>query len=172
MVRKFLRALVLCFACVNAHAVGIPVPYQMFGPVDGQGTHRQVFPSYWEWMGGANTAKTKQMYFGLGYPPIRQAIFTVVWTCPIGAQAKLIYYWYDAAGLMQSVQLAVVQHEGSGYPRANGADVTQAMNELRNNVQHSTSGSQFGYVAFLVKGDGINECSVFEVRLMVVWQFD
>lgn len=159
--KTLLAALLLFIGSAQAATV-LPTAYQLFGPVDGQGTLIQVFPARWEYAGGANTAKTKEFDFGFNMPQVGYATYRIVWTCPYAAKTRVFYYYYDANGALVMSVLGELTNDGSGYPRSDAIDITAGLEAAR-------VGGKHGYVGFQMYGDGINKCSLFEARIKVDW---
>lgn len=145
--------------------ITIPVPYQLFGPVQTEGSMRGNIGSEWLTPGAAFTAHTKWLPFNVPTAPVRFARWLVVWT-PNRATARTRLVSFDHAtdvrNLLEMDVMAELAGQDTMSAIVQAVDITSKLNAL-------VTLSKQRHLAFQVKDDGIHPWRIFEHRIEVSW---
>lgn len=147
-----------------ADFITVPVTYQLFGPVQNNGSLSQVPGSEFSFQGQALTASTKMLLLGANVADVHWARAVAVWA-PGSVQNEIEIVKFDD-GPVNIERMGIIVGENLSTPRVGGVLLTQAFQDMVAAARaNNTSHKQIG---FRMKGPA--SYNLWEVRIEVAWK--
>lgn len=138
--------------------------FQLFGPVQLNGSLQQIPGPDFGFQGNALTASTKQIYLGPNSADVDVARVVAVWA-PGSAANEIELVKFDN-GPTNIERIALMSGQNVSTPVASGAVITQALQAMVDEAK--LNGTPFKHLGFRMRGPATY--TMFEVRVEVSWR--